>query len=362
MSVMSTKSAKPAASSPRLLSREEFSRAVLARHGGRCCVPTCSGMGQDAHHILSRDLFKAEHEFGGYYVENGANLCGHHHEDAERTDLTVEQLREWCDIASPAMPEHLALDTLYDTWGNPVLPDGTRLPGELFYTEGCQKALRAHLHLFATPRVKAPRTLHMPWSPGVSADDKVQRDLSALTAVDEVVVTLKMDGESASIYPDGHTHARSVTASPHPSRDHLRALAAVVGPDLPVGYRVVGENLRAVHSIAYDDLPAHFLVHSIWDRDRCLSWDDTLEWCELLDLTPVTTIYRGPMLDEKGFAKVFAAYADAHEGYVVRVASEFLLRDFQTHCCKWVRASHVTTDQHWMHGPMRVNGLAADAR
>lgn len=350
--------AKPPAQA-RLLSREEFSRVVLARHGGRCCVPDCAEPGDEAHHILNRNLFKAAHEFGGYYQANGANLCPQHHLAAETTDITVEQLREWCDITEPVMPEHLALDTAYDTWGNPVLPDGTRLPGELFDTEGCQKAIRAHLHEFQPmPRTKYPRTLHHPSSPGVSGDDKVQHDLSALLAADEVVMTLKLDGEATSIYSDGYSHARSVTSSAHPSRDHIRALAAAVGTQLPHGWRLAGENVYAEHSIRYDDLPAHFLVYSIWDGNRCLSWDETVEWCELLDLHTVPVIYRGPMLDDNGLAKQFAPYADAHEGWVVRDGGEFAMRDFQTRLVKMVRRGHVQTDQHWMHGPMRVNGLA----
>lgn len=344
--------------SPRLLTRDAFRKVVLARHGGRCCVPGCSEASQDAHHILNRNLFKAEREFGGYFVENGAGCCSAHHLDAEETRISVDDLRAWCGINVPVLPEHLADDTGYDTWGNPVLADGTRLPGELFHTEQCQKALRGVLHLFQTQRFKYPRTLHLPWSPGLTGDDKVQHDLSALTDAEEVVMTLKQDGEATTIYQDGHSHARSVTSSPHPSRDHIRALAALVGPQLPYGWRVCGENMWAVHSIEYTELPAHFLVYSIWEQDRCLSWDETVEWAELLDLTTVPVIYRGPMLDEKRFAALLAPYADAHEGYVVRDAAEFRLADFQTHLTKWVRAGHVQTDAHWAHQEMRVNGLA----
>lgn len=344
--------------SARLLTRDAFRETVLARLGGRCCVPGCVAEAVDAHHILNRNLFKAAHEFGGYFVENGAGLCEKDHLAAEQTVISVEDLRAWCQIAEPVLPEHLSDDTGYDTWGNPVMPDGTRLPGELFYTDGCQKALRSVLHLFPSPYVKYPRTLHLGWSPGLSGDDKVQRDLSALHEADEVVVTLKYDGEATTFYPDGHSHARSVTSSPHPSRDHIRALAAAVSTGLPYGWRVCGENVWATHSIAYLDLPAHFLVYSIWDRDRCLSWDDTVEWVELLDLVTVPVIYRGPMLDEKGLSAVFAPFSEAHEGYVVRAAGEFRASAFQGHVVKWVREGHVQTDQHWMGQQVRVNGLA----
>lgn len=344
--------------SPRLLTRDAFRETVLARLDGRCCVPGCGEQAGDAHHLLNRNLFKAANEFGGYYESNGSGLCAGHHLDAEETRLSVEDLREWCGIVDPVLPEHLAADTGYDTWGNPVLDDGTRLPGELFYTEQCQKALRSVLHLFPTPYVKYPRTLHLPWSPGLSSDDRVQRDLSALETTEEVVVTLKMDGEATTFYGNGHSHARSVTSSPHPSRDHVRALAATAGTQLPFGWRVCGENVKAVHSIEYHDLPAHFLVYSIWDRDRCLSWAETTEWAELLDLVTVPVIYRGPMLDEKGLASVFAPYAEAHEGYVVRAAGEFRLAEFQSHVAKFVRSSHVQTADHWAHQVVRVNGLA----
>jgi hypothetical protein len=340
----------------RLLTRDQFREQVLARHGGRCCVPGCGQQAVDAHHIFNRNLFRAAHELGGYFVANGANLCSVHHLDAEQTRITVADLWAWCGVTDPILPEHLATDTGYDTWGNPVTADGRRLPGELFWTEACQKALGLLVHAFDT-RVKYPRTLHLPWSPGVSADDKVQHDLTVLQD-HEVVVTKKMDGENGSIYSDGYTHARSTSSGPHPSRDHLRALAARIAYDLPAGWRIVGENLWAQHSIAYRDLPAHFQVISIWDRDRCLSWDETEGWCALLDLVTVPVLYRGPMLTQDGFARLFAPHVDTDEGYVVRVAEEFRLADFQRVVAKWVRAEHVTTGEHWMNQQMTVNGLA----
>lgn len=343
----------------RLLSRTEFREQVLARLGGRCCAPHDPEEGRveavDAHHILNRNLFRAPHEFGGYFLDNGAPICANHHLAAERTLISVEALRDWCGITTPVLPEHLATDTGYDTWGNPILADGTRLPGELFYTEACQKALGSQVHEFST-KVKYGRTLHLPWSPGVSGDDKVQHDLSRLQSGD-VVITLKRDGENTTIGA-GYSHARSVNSGPHLSRDHIRALAARIGYELPPGWRIVGENLMARHSIAYDDLPAYFEVISIWDRDRCLSWDETVEWCALLDLHPVPVIYRGPMPTEKELTALFAPYVDTQEGYVVRTADEFRMADFQLCTVKMVRAGHVQTGEHWMTQQMIVNGLA----
>jgi len=178
--------------------------------GGRCAVPTCTSAATDAHHILNRALFTAAHERGGYFLENSANLCGPHHLDAEQTTIRATDLYTWCHIEHPARPEHLADDTDYDTWGNPILPDGTCLMGELFYTPGCQRALAGggHLSRYQT-RFKYPRTLHAPWSPGLSGNDKVQHDLGALTG-QQVVITLKLDGEATTI---GWIHRRKPESS-----------------------------------------------------------------------------------------------------------------------------------------------------
>jgi hypothetical protein len=68
-------------------------------------------------------------------------------------------------------------------------------------------------------RIKYPRTLHLPWSPGVSSDDRVLHDLSCFTNK-EVVVTTKMDGENTTLYADVF-HARSIDGRHHSSRDWL---------------------------------------------------------------------------------------------------------------------------------------------
>lgn len=43
-------------------------------------------------------------------------------------------------------------------------------------------------------RVKYPKTMHLPWSPGLQNDDRVIANLDAFRG-HEVVVTEKLDGE-----------------------------------------------------------------------------------------------------------------------------------------------------------------------
>jgi hypothetical protein len=261
--------------------------------------------------------------------------------------VSVEQIREAVGILEPILPPHLyADDTVYDKWGNTVLPDGRRLRGELFWDESVQKVLAPFLHLFDI-RVKYPRTFHLPFSPGLSKDDRVQHDLSGLEGK-EVVVTEKLDGECTNIYPGGLVHARSLEYVSRIDRDRIKALAAEVGTHLSDGTHICGENVWSEHSISYSNLEHFFYVFSAWDKGICQSWDDTVTWALCLDLKPVPVLYRGPF-DLKVLKKLWTpTYAgDELEGFVVRPAEAFKAKDFSRLNLKYVRSGHVNTNAHW---------------
>ena len=319
-----------------LLTRDEFRRQVLARCGGACCVPGCGEAATAAHHILERRLF----EDGGYYLANGAPLCDGHHLMAETTEIAADRLREWCGVAAPVLPPR---------------------------TEAARKALArgGFLDLF-TPLVKYPRTWHVPFSPGATDDDKVLGALDHF-AGRRVVVTVKKDGENSTLMRD-HFHARSLDSRHHPSRDWIKGFWAAVRFDIPEEWRVCGENLYARHTIAYDALPSYFLGFSVWDeRNVCLSWDETMEWFELIGngcgtrIEPVEALYDGPF-DEAALRDLAqGALAAGEEGVVVRLADAFAYRDFRRSVAKFVRPGHVATSKHWMHEKIVPNGLAAPA-
>ncbi len=148
-------------------------------------------------------------------------------------------------------------------------------------------------------RVKYGRTFHFPWSLGATSDDKIHAAVENLFAGREVVVTEKLDGENTTIYADGYTHARSLDSKGHRSRDWVKSLAQRLAAEgLPPRLRICGENLYARHSIAYQALESYFPVFGIYDGEKCLSWDETESWCELLALPTVPLLYRGKW-DEK---------------------------------------------------------------
>lgn len=204
---------------------------------------------------------------------------------------------------------------------------------------------------------KYPRTQHLPWSEGMTDDDKMIRDLSAFIGR-RVIVTEKMDGENTTMYRD-HIHARSLDSRHHPSRDWVKGFWSTVRYSIPDGYRVCGENLFARHSIAYDALPSYFMGFSVWDdRNFCMSWDMTTQWFERLGVTPVPVLYDGHW-DEETIRRLYDADRDRdlREGYVVRVADAFPAASFGSHVAKFVRSGHVQTNEHWMHAEIVRNGL-----
>ena len=339
----------------KLLSRDAFREGVFHRDGHRCVI--CRELAVDAHHILERRLWPDE----GYYLDNGASLCAAHHLACEMTRISVEQVREAARIAKPVLPPHLYGDLAYDKWSNIVLANGTRLRGELFDDESVQKilALAGVLGLFSD-RVKYARTHHMPWSPGINDDDRVHTNMAAFEG-QRVIASLKMDGENTSLYRNG-LHARSVDSGSHPSRNWLKAFHARICGDIPEGWRVCGENLFARHSIQYGSLPTFFMGFSIWnERNHCLPWDETLEWFELLGIQPVPVLFDG-QYDERTLRTLHKPAIDGqeHEGWVLRLAADFGYGAFRIAMAKFVRAGHVQTTKHWMHGqPVVPNRLAS---
>ena len=210
-------------------------------------------------------------------------------------------------------------------------------------------AIRIHVKMW----IKYPRTYHLPWSPGATNDDKILSDLTPLEDSGEVVVTEKMDGENTSLYSDG-IHARSLNYRPHESRTKIKAFHSSIQGNIPSGWRVCGENLTAVHSIEYTELPHIFLAFSVWDEtNTCLSWSDTLDYLSMMDISPVPVLYQGPfskdMLDQIDIS--------GKEGYVVRPTSSFSFDQFSSLVAKYVRKNHVQTSTHWMHEKVRFNGV-----
>lgn len=305
------------------MNREEFREAVFARDGGQCVVPGCDHYARDAHHLIERALW----EDGGYHLDNGVSLCHGHHLEAEQNILSPESLRKWAGINKTLVPDQLDSNLEHDKWG----------------------------------KVKYPRTFHLPWSPGRTSDDKVLDNLDHFKGK-EIVVTEKLDGENTTLYRDAY-HARSLDTDYHSTRTWVQNLQARIGWEIPEGWRLCGENLAGLHAIEYKNLPTYFFLFSIWDSDNyCLSWEDTEEYALILNLYIVPVLWSGRFEDfdhDKLFPTFKPLYSDEIEGYVVRIAGEFIYAEFPKSVAKYVRADHVDpTNTHWRHKTTAFNNLA----
>ncbi|MFE5806786.1 RNA ligase family protein, partial [Streptomyces sp. NPDC056491] len=209
-------------------------------------------------------------------------------------------------------------------------------------------------------RVHYPRTPHLPWSPGVAADDLRAVGPTALAGLAgrEVVVTEKLDGENTTLYADG-LHARSLDSAHHPSRAWVKGLQGRIGAGIPAGWRVCGENLYARHSIPYEDLDSWFYGFSVWDGDQCLDWDRTVRFLRGLGVPTPCVLWRGTF-DERALRRLKLDTA-RQEGYVVRTVAGFTREEFGRSLAKWVRGGHVQTSAHWMFAQVVPNGLGPAA-
>jgi hypothetical protein len=338
-----------------LLTRDEFRQQVMEREGCKCVY--CGEPAVDAHHIMERRLWPD----GGYYIDNGVAVCARHHMACERTLISPKDVREAAGIVAILLPPQLYDDEEYDKWGNIVLPNGNRLKGELFFDLSVQKVLSEGgvLPLFSH-LIKYPRTFHLPWSPGMHDDDRMMTDLSHLESCPEVIIHNKFDGENTSCYHcsfNPSIHARSIHGyESHPSRDWMRAFHARFCNDVPFGWRISIENMYATHSIHYKNLDTYAYGFAVWnEKNEVLSWDESLEWFDLLGVTPMPLLYRGPW-NEEFLKKLWTPEIDGNpcEGYVVRDSGLIPYREFRLRVGKFVRKGHVQTTKHWMRGQLVI--------
>jgi hypothetical protein len=325
------------------LTRTAFRESVFARDQQSCVI--CGSPAIDAHHLIERKLW----DDGGYYLENGVSLCAEHHIQAETTELSLETLRGAARITKVIVPNGFDPNEPIDKWGNLILNNGRRMKGLLFDDPNVQKILGAAgmLERF-THWVKYPRTPHFGHSLGISSGDQMITNLEDLEG-HEIVITEKLDGENISMYSD-HIHARSIQSKNHETRDWVKQFHASIRHDIPDGWRICGENMYAQHSLRYTDLKSYFYGFSIWDdKNNALAWDDTLEWFELLGITPVPGLYRGFFRIKTIHYCTKNLDLEQCEGIVVRRTDVIPYSQFSTKVAKWVRANHVATSQNWMN-------------
>lgn len=204
--------------------------------------------------------------------------------------------------------------------------------------------------------MKYPRTAHLPSSPGGTRDDRRLPGLDSFVGR-RLVATEKADGSNVCIDRDG-CYARSHGHAPtHPSFDAFKAFHARVRGLIRPGIQVYGEWLYARHSIHYTALPGYFLAFGVrgTEEGAWASWQGVETWAEALGVPTVPVLGFCEPDSVSVLERFLRDTADdatsqlggKREGFVLRWADGFSDADFDRAIGKYVRADHVTTDEHW---------------
>lgn len=213
---------------------------------------------------------------------------------------------------------------------------------------------------------KYPRSMHFPFSPGTTSDDRISSDYSMFENR-ENVYTEKLDGQNDCISKLG-VHARShATFTEHPWDRAIWEIHTRIKNSLNSNEYIFGENMYAIHSLEYSKLTSPFYMFGVRVNDEWLSYDDMLEYAYILELPTAPLLFRGTTDDVK--SKVLElvkqpSVLDAHdvvngtemmEGLVCRNSSSFKQDVFSDNLLKWVRKDHVNTDVHWTKNWKKAN-------
>jgi hypothetical protein len=211
---------------------------------------------------------------------------------------------------------------------------------------------------------KYGRTLHYPFSPGATQDDKINEQYwQDIVAIPQLIHTEKLDGENNCLSAQGvfaRSHAAPTTS---PWTQHLRQFWSRIRYDLG-HYEIFLENLYATHSIAYTNLPSYYFVFAVREHDQWLSWAETTFIARFFDLPTVPVLAQGvaPAQQQQYQKELLAiaagrgafAPADVHtgkpctmEGIVTRNYNQYPVAAFAQNVFKYVRANHVQTTEHW---------------
>lgn len=201
---------------------------------------------------------------------------------------------------------------------------------------------------------KYNRTYHLPWSPGATSDDKVSKSIGNLIGID-IVITEKLDGENCGMTNDGvyaRSHATFTTSDW--SREVRQIHDIKVRGQLEDNVYLFGENVEGIHSIEYSNLKSYFYLFGVRDNNIWTPWESVEEYAYLLDLELAPVLFKGKVNSEKELKDLVdnlvnktSELGGEREGIVVRNAGLFHNDDFADNVMKWVRANHVTTDEHW---------------
>jgi ATP-dependent RNA circularization protein (DNA/RNA ligase family) len=123
---------------------------------------------------------------------------------------------------------------------------------------------------------------------------------------------------------------------------------------IPAGWIVYGEWMRACHNIFYDSLPDYFIAFDVWNGSKLLAYDEKTQFLHKVGFEQVPLLYCGTARVEGIFSLVTKSkYStiELAEGIVIKNYAKALMG-------KYVRREFMESmDEHWLKKPLRENKL-----
>jgi hypothetical protein len=219
---------------------------------------------------------------------------------------------------------------------------------------------------------KYPRTYHLPFSEGVTRDDRVMPDVDELLDI-PIVFSEKMDGSNVSLERK-EVFARSHGKAPaHKSFSLLKAMHSGIKHQIPEKMQVFCEYLYARHTVPYYNLPNYLMVIGV----REVTDNVWLSIIESQNIASKLGLSYVPILGDASTSFVSSerelkdvvyklmrqasCYSKYREGIVVRASEEFYDRDFPWFVGKFVsKKFKPNKTKHWKYSKIEKNGLYKD--
>ena len=202
---------------------------------------------------------------------------------------------------------------------------------------------------------KYPSTPHWPWSEKVHRDDSYHINPEFFVGK-EIVITEKLDGGNTCLW-NGQVYARSTTSPAIAGWFAMVKKHHVWKTSQVKNLFFYGEDLYGVHSIEYDPIKENNTYHLFAVRHtsgKFLSWDALVALAASYNLPVAPVSFRGTFNSIDDVTDWFvtnrptpSSLGPEREGFVMRLAESFPADQFSTNVCKYVRANHVQTDEHW---------------
>ncbi|TRZ92175.1 MAG: hypothetical protein D4R88_00815 [Methanosarcinales archaeon] len=123
---------------------------------------------------------------------------------------------------------------------------------------------------------------------------------------------------------------------------------------IPAGWIVYGEWMRACHNIFYDLLPDYFIAFDVWNGSKFLGYDEKIQFLQKIGFEQVPFLHRGSLRVQDIFnlvTKSKYSTCELAEGVVVKNYEKSLMG-------KYVRREFMEAmDEHWLKKPLRENKL-----